>query len=889
MVVEINGSREVARQRDLLFLCILCAGIFRQKLIFALWQCFKSFIYKMTLLKKYFLFGFFYVVLLSIANVNFAQSPKSYSFSLQTHSESSSANRNSHAVINLMTSGNENLAKSWNTKISLQYSFQYQNSSSLWLKINLLEITGNIEYRGFLLSKLLIPDKYSGWYWSANMGESPFEVASDALPASLQLEYSVSTPISSWDGVIKNAGFSQQRVELLQQYIQQINQYWALDNYVNIILLKTLNNENQSNEDINGLFQTRERIRKALILFSETATLEAMNETHSDPAKLWQKKTDLDRLLTRYNTLFQSAISESTDHSALIEAIASSYVKQAVQGLRSVYLTDFRDHELLLKANSLLPDESFYEACNLLTNQAQHITLAEKIAFEIVSLADSLYDQNDYSNALGFYEDARKVLADRGHEQAAGEVRSRVESAKLGLLRSYLQIASKALSAGNDSLSKVYQQKSTSFIQKYPQNGLINRIAGESEELVKLHIKKGNDYLDQKNYLLAIQAFEESQLIAKNYYNNNFNEQINQGLFVAYRQIYLQLVNEAENYFAIGETGEANKRLDFALNYQKDHIQFLRTSNEANFLLNKMIAQSNELQGADQKSGSNSTLVKASETNLAESETIILRTIKEAQLKVWANEIEEAWQLFEKATDLAMSTHLDKRKSVQDAFQELDKRMIARICLNHRFKTEDLMVASRQMIRNKNYEELEKTLTEIVEIQAANQGCGLQVDEAKQLLREYDDLFRYYHDYEDIIDILYRSGIIAVLPQYTYFDDQISRYHLEKYGLKHIDFEQFIRKQNNSGFTIQVLFYYIERMDAAKTETYLKILRKQDFDFMLTSELQQKAALLIAVADHSAGLTNTTERSVELTQQDRRFVQFEKTYLRTMKKLKRKK
>ncbi|HQQ13570.1 MAG TPA: hypothetical protein PK855_10420, partial [Bacteroidales bacterium] len=67
------------------------------------------------------------------------------------------------------------------------------------------------------------------------------------------------------------------------------------------------------------------------------------------------------------------------------------------------------------------------------------------------------------------------------------------------------------------------------------------------------------------------------------------------------------------------------------------------------------------------------------------------------------------------------------------------------------------------------------------------------------------------------------------------------------------------------------------------------ILRKQDFDFMLTSELQQKAALLIAVADHSAGLTNTTERSVELTQQDRRFVQFEKTYLRTMKKLKRKK
>lgn len=846
----------------------------------------------MTPSKKYFLIGFLFLVLLCIANVNFAQSPKSFLYLLQTQSESSTTNKNSRAVINLMTSGNENLAKSWNTKIHLQYTFLYQNSiesPSLRLKIDLVDINGNTEYRGFQLSKLLIPDKYSGWYKSAGTGESSFEVASAAFPASLQLDQSNSTATSGLDGFIKNAGFSQQRVELLQQYIQQINQYWALDKYVNITLNKTLNNEIQSNEDVNGLFQTRERIRKALILLSETAALDVMNETHNDPARLWQKKTDLDRLLTRHNTLFQSAISESTDQNQLLDTIASSYVKSAVLGLRSVYLSDFRDHELLLKANSLLPDESFYEACNLLTNQTQHITLAEKVAFNFVSLADSLYDQNDYSNALSFYEDARKVLADRGHDQAAGEVRSRVESAKLGLLRSYLQIASKALNAGNDSLSKVYQQKSTYFIQKYPQNGLINRIAGESEELVKSHITKGNNYLDQKNYLLAIQAFEESQIIAKNYYNNNFQEQINQGLFIAYRQIYLQLVNEAENYFAIGETGEASRRLDYALNYQKDHIQFLRTSNEANFLRNKIIARSNELQSADQKSGSKTTPAKDNESNLAESEKIILKTIKEAQLKVWANEIEEAWQHFEKASDLAKSTHLDKRKSVQDAFQELDKRMIARICMNHRFKTEDLMVASRRMIRNKNYEELENTLTEIINIQAANQGCGLQTDEAKQLLREYDDLFRYYHDYQDILEVLYRSGIIAVLPQYTYFDDQIAGYHLETYGLEHINFEQFIRQQNNSGFTIQVLFYYIEKMDAAKTETYLSILRKQDFDFMLTTELLQKAALLIAVADHSAGLINTSERCEELTQHDPRFVQFEKTYLRTIKKLKRQK
>lgn len=202
----------------------------------------------------------------------------------------------------------------------------------------------------------------------------------------------------------------------------------------------------------------------------------------------------------------------------------------------------------------------------------------KSLAFEVLALADSLHQAEDFANAYGYYEDAIQVLMARGHQAAANEVKERMQTSRLGLLRSYLQIASKAMSVGNETMARSYQQKSKAFIQKHPQNGLVNRIAAESDELVGSYLRKANYLIDQKQYSQAIALLEEAGTLTQTYYNLNFQEQINQALFSAYRRVFLDLVNEAQAYFSVGELAEAERRLNYAIDYQKDHNAFLRTT-----------------------------------------------------------------------------------------------------------------------------------------------------------------------------------------------------------------------------------------------------------------------------------------------------------------------
>lgn len=85
--------------------------------------------------------------------------------------------------------------------------------------------------------------------------------------------------------------------------------------------------------------------------------------------------------------------------------------------------------------------------------------------------------------------------------------------------------------------------------------------------------------------------------------------------------------------------------------------------------------------------------------------------------------------------------------------------------------------------------------------------------------------------------------------------------------------------------TLQTLAYFVERMDTLEVAKYIAMLHSQDFSVAQSLELQEKAASVLAVSDHSRQITDAEMRCFGLVGDDDRFTVFRKTYLRSFKYL----
>ena len=814
-----------------------------------------------------------------------------------------SHDKKNSSLITLLCSGNESQAQEWETHFHfIQHQQLIIGSENPSVKIMIEQplISGDQEYRQFKISHALIPYSISG---SVIKGRSGFhQIFTQNLT---EYPYTFSIPLNTTqgnDGIsvkLEKISFTDDQFRKLQEYILQINQYWALNEYVTGILKESELYENQNQNQMDFLFIFREKIRKSLILLKETADFEAIKLAGSDPAGLWPHYSTLERLLTRYTTLCQEEMKDLNQPDAVITEVSYAMIKNSLEVIKQAYTTDFRSHELNLRMARIMPDDNFFLLTNELRSDQDPFTLTGKISFNLVTLADSLFNAGDFVHAIGFYEDARQLLKELKQDNAVLALNERIESAQLGLLRSYIQISKKAFQSGNEELAKSYQEKSNYIVTRHPENNLINRISGESDELIKAYLDKGNQLIDQKQYLEAVNMLEQAESTARTFYNLQFQTSISQSRFIAYRSIFLDLVKDAEQFFIIGEKDEAQKRLQYALNYQNDHIQFLRTSNEGLHLQQKINQENTKEMLIGQSAGEfrgfgtgsalpeiNNDLITMS---IAETENTIIKLLKDAQLKVWANEMDAAWQIYEHASDLAKESFLDKKPAIKSAFSALDNRMIERICLNHTFKMNDLKKQSLQLLRRKDFGLLAKTVEESLNLAAENQGCGLDAGFADSISVIYNDAFEYVKNYEALLSTFYTGGLKALIPVYLIFDEQTEKFGLDRFDIKHIDLQQFIASQQNGDLTMQAVVYFLDQMNSETMTLYLSMLKNQNFTVAWSESIQEKIAVLLAVADNAKSITDPESKIEAVLGVDKRFSFIKKHYLRSMKQLDRKK
>ncbi len=723
---------------------------------------------------------------------------------------------------------------------------------SLMLYIGNQHVTENTAYRGFDLKEWLIPNKLLGvvdLYSSKGKPVSyPFEI----------LTHSKDTVISlfglnmhdAFDEFGCNFSFNEYndaQKEQLAEIFAAIDNYRAAINYLDVLISMSNKQEADFAASLESLFTYRDNLRKALLIAEQVQNQVNKYGLLDEANSLSEHLIIAERLNRRYETLFSQLIdnqSITSEKTAIIIKYYFSALQYAQEGLIK---HDYRDTDFLSRINRICFNKDFASYLQQISPLDKPDLAASFLSDELVYFADDYYEKSDLANALKFYEDAVDLSRYYGFRFESTPVMARIDAAKLGILQSHLQIAAKAIRVGNEELAESYQSKSIVFIKEKLEQQHISQLPDQSDDLIKAYLDVAQRALEQTQYNHATYLLDAANTAANNFYNIKYKEEINEALKSAHHAIFISLVNNAETLLQQNKIEQSRIRLQQAMDYRQDHMVFLHKASEAATLLSKINQQTaKNIDTTNRALYSDGALETVDPHLVEDTKTTVLNALREARLKAWANELEQASNLYDFSKMNANQYGLEADSDVLSAFAAYEKQMIERICLNNKFRIEQLMAEVSQDILMKRPDKIHDKLIEIIATAENNPTCNLNVETATDMYKEYELYFLYQKEYKHIMRLISTKALKEAITEYILLDSQISSYELDRIDVVHLQFFEYLASENNSEFTIEAMHYFLQLKQVTELMSLMGILSNQSFISRDTRELQQNLALVLA-------------------------------------------
>ncbi len=78
---------------------------------------------------------------------------------------------------------------------------------------------------------------------------------------------------------------------------------------------------------------------------------------------------------------------------------------------------------------------------------------------------------------------------------------------------------------------------------------------------------------------------------------------------------------------------------------------------------------------------------------------LIIEKIRTANKQVWANKLDEAWEIYHDAQLISEEFRLQNDPEIAEVFSKLDAHIIERICMNNQQAYDELMLAADRAVR----------------------------------------------------------------------------------------------------------------------------------------------------------------------------------------------
>ncbi|MDD4374451.1 MAG: hypothetical protein PHG67_11080 [Bacteroidales bacterium] len=767
-------------------------------------------------------------------------------------------------VINDQQKGEPLLPASWEIILKFKLEGTAYQTTLVSLQSENITATNHMFYRGMRIDDVVQPDiisarivlksrQGSSWekLFDQQISEKEwFQISHVDLYAPEQ--ELISAKITGFD-------FSEKTKKQIEERIRLINRFFA-----SLHLFEDLLQASEPDHNITDLFLEWDKLRKAVAAFDQDYQMPGTT-IHTKSLTDWQKKFEgIQRKKLRYQTLLDQMLNgnESLDASNFIVAYTTSLQNANDHSLR----VDFRDQEAYQILSVLHADEEFLNILERISATKEIPLLKEMMADQLLYEADKLLTKQDYANAHNLLNSLYiSGLAENITQEQ--RVLNKLTKAQKGVLEAFFDINIKALETGNTEMANNYYAKSLAFYEQSFRKIPDDDIRISAARLINAYEQVAENKV-MADHAGAIRDLFKALQTAQMFDNRTLQESVLRRIGQLSQAHLDELTNQIEQQIQTNHLQQAyiisknadqyiSSQPDISLNIDllEEQKQKLRSAQHVELLTDEMQTIKTDPPSVALKKLYAAQIADTEQFSDQNAEQLILarkliiEKIRSANQSVWANELDNAWKIYNEASEFSAAFKLTADKTIQEEFSRLDAKIIERICLNEKNRFDQLMLEADRALRFKRIHDLKELTTQARELVDKNRGCGIETGQLEEYEQGFKETFSYWEALQEVLNKMYSQGFDVALPYYLKLDEDVKSMDLSALGNPHQDMFVFLTEQQNPLLTALAVDYFIRNNDQLSAVRYFKLLVDQQPKIDQFEKLMEQAARFFAQYD----------------------------------------
>jgi len=535
--------------------------------------------------------------------------------------------------------------------------------------------------------------------------------------------------------------YNQKDLNRFNEYVQLIDEYYKTNSILNDIT-ETLGRIKTDNIDMMPLFQVdMNNVKKSIDKIENQKFFTQLDLTANDPIDFKNRFKQLKEKYTS-QSMIVSHLMSSIDEVYFNKGY-SFYLKKNYEKAIEYFERSIRSNNIYVRAYYRL-SEVYFISGNIDKSaetilyvlqklkiekdiESNVLALAQQIMLEYVDRGEIKVRNEEFHQALKEFEKADIFCKSTTLIACDSSIYRGIESARLGLYKSYLTISAKAIEGDKIELAAKFIYDAKKYLNEIGNLNINHKETDEIiEKVINILINQGRAQYDNKNYEAAVGTYNKAMDLCKLCSNSNCNALIENETKNAKTKLFENILVIIKAHLENESIETAEDLLNEALIFQKEN----KVTNAAIYETENLLMTLDKLKYKQYISKGQESLnlnfnkdaldyflkAKALEKDKVAfpdynlnfyiqcvGKPLLLDALSEAKLKAWSNDIPKAKNL-ERTIKLNIATYLlTEDSTVMCQYNDLVNRIKDQECANLDFEVDKKFLSAKRFIEQSDY------------------------------------------------------------------------------------------------------------------------------------------------------------------------------------------
>jgi len=532
-------------------------------------------------------------------------------------------------------------------------------------------------------------------------------------------------------------------------------------------------------------------------------------------------------------------------------------------------------------------------------------TLKIEIYKAFLYKSEELILQEQYHLAKGVLTNAESFYLTGLGQVNELELNIQMSKANYGIYNSYLHLIDRAIDIGNYELAENYIQKAMAFQEVHSSTIIANKfLTRVSEDLIKLYINKGISQNQNGEHEEARYCFEQANSVCNNLGTFNHDYIIKHGLMEARNGLYLHYVDQAklniEHGYDMEAKGFLRRAEDLASTYPTqislvDDFELIRSELDYQVYLKnisegkKYLADGNYNQAYFKlldalllEESSNFEIYDPLPELFAQAAVpYLVDQCKLGEVKVIKNNLEEARYIYNDCLNLQIEYGLDFEQELQSSMVLLNNSIFSKQCEVTAGQFQEMLSHFNDAVECGDFILANELLAETKEISKSNYYCEFDMSVVNNLQAEFGPAAKYQELANEAQKALESNNHKRFSEIYKEMEQLSENYEVIRKRIEPLPLHYLFSIKKNLAFLESSLNNYQSQEEFETALRILQVMEAGDVPGKDAKSIQQKLAVKLATVDKATADNSDPRQNVErYTNGNSWYKHFKKAYIK---------